>query len=270
VVGVDRGRRGSTGLVVGEARVLAIGGWDPDDEVAIAGAQGETAAGRVLAADGHLAVIVAPGVSGAAAPAWAAAPAGPGTPVVALANPGGAGLRVGVGFVSGAARTPRGAAALEHGAPVPRGARGGPLVGADGALLGVNALRRPGGLVLALSADAELRARVDALARGEAPAPRPRLGVVLTPPPLARRLRAAVGLPERAGALIRQVVPGGPAARSGLGTGDLLVAAAGRAVTGPRDLRSALAAAAPGESLALTVVRGVEEREVAVRLGAGS
>ena len=221
----------------------------------------------MLAVDGHLVALAVEDVPLGPAPAWAGEPAGVGTPVVALANPGGAGLRAGLGVVSGGARTPRGAAALEHSALLPRGGRGGPLLGADGALVGVNALRRPGGLMLALAADADLRARVDALVRGESAAARPLLGVVLTPPPVARRLRAAVGLPERAGALIRGVVPGGPAARAGLGAGDLVVAADQRPVGGPRDLRRALASASADAPLALTVVRGVEEREVAVPLG---
>jgi len=276
VVGVGRGRRGGTGLVVGEDAVLAIGPWAPGDEVELSVGQladdatakwptaGAALTGRVLAADGHLAVLAAPGAPATVAPGWAAAQAGPGSPVIALANPGGQGLRVSVGVVAGAARTPRGAAALEHTALLPRGARGGPLLTSEGELVGINALRRPGGLVLALAADADLRARVDALARGESPGPRPTLGVVLTPPPIARRLRAAVGLPERAGALIRNVVPDGPAARSGLGPGDLVVGAGGNPVDGPRALRQALAAAS--DPLELDVVRGVEARRVAVAL----
>jgi S1-C subfamily serine protease len=45
-----------------------------------------------------------------------------------------------------------------------------------------------------------------------------------------------------------------------------VVAAAGRPVDGPRDLREALASAA--DALELDVVRGVEERRVAVALEA--
>ena len=83
-----------------------------------------------------------------------------------------------------------------------------------------------GGLLLALPADAALAARVEALGRGEAPA-RPRLGVALAPPRAARRLRAAVGLPERDGLLVRGVEADSPAERAGLERGDLIVAAGG-------------------------------------------
>ncbi len=87
-----------------------------------------------------------------------------GAPVVALGNPGGRGLRATPGFVSAANRTfrgPRGRArveAIEHTAPLPRGASGGPLVDLEGRLLGWNALRLDGGPILAVAA-APVRAR---------------------------------------------------------------------------------------------------------------
>jgi serine protease Do len=124
-------------------------------------------------------------------------------------------------------------------------------------------VRLEGGLILALPADEALRRRVDGLARGEAPQ-RPRLGVALAPPRAARRMRAAVGLPERDGLLVRGVEDGTPAAAAGLQRGDLLVAAAGRPLTGFDDVFDALEEAQG--TLSLTVVRGTEEREVAVAL----
>jgi serine protease Do len=162
-------------------------------------------------------------------------------------------------------RGPRGrriGGSIEHSAPLPRGSSGGPLVDADGRLLGINAMRMEGGLMLALPADAALRTLTEALARGEAPS-RPRLGLALAPPRAARRMRAAVGLPERAGLLVRGVEQDSPAARAGLEPGDLLVAAAGAPIAGFDDLMDALEGAAG--ALELTVVRGTEERTVTAR-----
>jgi serine protease Do len=263
VVGVGRGRWGASGLVVADGVVLTVGPLERGGEVPTVFADGREESARVLATDGGLAAL-AVSTGGVAAPPWAAGAAGPGTAVVAVANPGGRGTRVSVGVVSGPGRSPGGASALEHTAPLPRGSAGGPLLSADGALLGVNAIRRPGGLVLALAADASLRARVEALSRGESRAPRPTLGVALAHPREAGRLRRAVGLPERTGLLVREVAPSGPAERAGLAHGDLLVAAGGRSLERLRDLRKALAGWTPEAPLALTVVRGVEEREVAV------
>jgi S1-C subfamily serine protease len=118
-----------------------------------------------------------------------------------------------------------------------------------------------GGLILALPTDAALRERADALARGEESA-RPRLGVAIAPPHVARRLRRAVGLPERDGLLVRWVEDGSPADRAGIEKGDLIVAAGGEEVSRIDDLEPLLT----GESLTLTVVRGADERDVQVTL----
>src|SRR5919206_467054 len=56
-------------------------------------------------------------------------------------------------------------------------------------------------------------------------------GGARAPPRAARRLRAAVGLPERDGLLVHAVVGGSPAERAGLERGDLIVAAAGAPLT---------------------------------------
>jgi serine protease Do len=133
----------------------------------------------------------------------------------------------------------------------------------DGNLLGLNAVRRDGGFILALPADAALRRRVEELARGEV-AERPRLGVALAPPRVARRMRAAVGLPERDGLLVRGVVDGSPAARATVERGDLLVRAGDRPLTSMDDLFDALDEASG--KLALGVVRGSEERELEIVL----
>jgi serine protease Do len=199
---------------------------------------------------------------------------GIGTPVVALANPGGRGLRATLGFVSSGERSfrgPRGRrvhGAIEHTAPLPRGSSGGPLVDQEGNLLGLNSLRLDGGLILAVPASAAVKERALLLARGEAPAPH-RLGVAIAPPRVARRLRSAVGLPERDGLLVRAVEDGSAAADAGLEPGDLIVAVGGQPVDGVESLYTALdSVAAAGGELELGVVRGTDERSVTARFGA--
>jgi serine protease Do len=80
---------------------------------------------------------------------------------------------------------------------------------------------------------------------------------------VARRLRRAVGLPDTEGLLIHQVSEDSPAARAGLSSGDLIVAAAGQPVGGVDDLFNALKGA-QGGTLELRVVRGADERTVQV------
>jgi len=268
VIGLGRGWGRGSGVVIADGRVLTNAHILRGDEVAVRRPDGEVALGRVAGLDADVDVaVIAVDTGGAPAVAWDPAiveALRPGQPVFALADPGGRGLRTTFGLVTATGRSfrgPRGrriGGSIEHSAPLPRGSSGGPLVDAEGRLLGINSVRMEGGLLLALPADAALRTRVEALGRGEAPA-RPRLGVALAPPRAARRLRAAVGLPEREGLLVRGVEPDSPAAGAGLEPGDLLVAAGDRPLRGYDELFDALEAGGP---LTLTVVRGSDEREV--------
>jgi serine protease Do len=75
----------------------------------------------------------------------------------------------------------------------------------------------------------------------------------------------AVGLPERAGLLVRAVEDDSPGARAGLERGDLLVAAGGRVLDRADVLYDTLdAVPVTGGALELTVARGTDERAVTV------
>ena len=273
VAGLGRGWGRGSGVVIAPDRVLTNAHVLRGEQVAVTLGGADPVHGHVAGADPDLDVaVVAVETGDAPVVAWEPDEVddlGVGAPVFALADPGGRGLRVTFGLVSAAARSfrgPRGrriAGSVEHTAPLPRGSSGGPLVDAAGRLLGLNTVRLEGGLILALPADAALRTRVDALSRGEAPA-RPRLGLALAPPRASRRMRAAVGLPERDGLLVRAVQDDSPASRAGVARGDLLVAAEGRPLAAVDDLFDALDAA--GGAMTLTVVRGTEERDVPVTL----
>ena len=263
-----------SGIVLGEGRVLTNAHNVRGSQATVTFADGRTAEGTVTGhdLDGDLAVIEADTGQAAALP-WATAAPAIGTSVFALANPGGRGLRVTFGTVSGIDRTfrgPRGlriTGSLEHTAPLLPGSSGGPVLDAQGQLLGINTNRLGDGFYLAIPADETLRGRVDALARGES-VRAPQLGIAITPGHVARRLRRAVGLPDTEGLLIRGVAEDSPAARSGLAPGDLIVAAAGQPVRTVDDLSGALQAA--GETIELNVLRGTDERSIQVALGQNS
>ena len=270
VVGIGQRWGAGSGIVLGEGQVLTNAHNVRGDQVTVTFAGGRTAEGSVAGhdIDSDLAVISVDTGETPALPWASSASVEIGNPVFALANPGGRGLRVTFGFVSGIERTfrgPRGrriTGSLEHTAPLLPGSSGGPVLGADGQLLGINTNRLGEGFYLAIPADEALRGRADALARGET-ATSPRLGVAIAPSHVARRLRRAVGLPDTEGLLIREVVEASPAARAGLASGDLIVAAAGQPARTPDDLFDALAAARGG-TLELKVVRGSDERTIQV------
>ncbi len=274
VVGLGRGWSVGSGVVIEPGRVLTNAHNLRHDEVTITFGDGRREAGRVAGADPDLDVAVIEVDTGEVDPvSWTASSEAPqiGRAVVALGNPGGRGLRATPGFISSAARSfrgPRGrriAGAIEHTAPLPRGSSGGPLLDREGRLLGINSVRVDGGLILAIPADQALRDRVQALGRGEAPQ-RARLGVAIAPPRVAKRLRRAVGLPERDGVLVRAVEEGTPADRAGLQRGDLIVSAAGRELDGVDVLYEALDGARESGSIELVIVRGADERTVTVSL----
>jgi serine protease Do len=297
VVGLGRGWGHGSGVVIAEGSVLTSAHNLRRDEVTVSFADGSREAGTVAGVDPDLDLAVLDVDTGDAPPVrWEPAPgagaepgesagsgdtaagasgtAGIGSPVVALANPGGRGLRATFGFVSSGGRSfrgPRGRrirGAIEHTAPLPRGSSGGPLVDPDGNLLGINSLRMDGGLILAVPAGAAVKERILLLARGEAAAPH-RLGVAIAPPRVARRLRSAVGLPERDGLLVRAVEDGSPGAGAGIEPGDLIVAAAGTPTANVEALYSALdSVPAAGGDLELTLVRGTDERTVTATFAA--
>src|SRR3984957_12136172 len=273
VVGIGQRWGVGSGIVLGEGRVLTNAHNVRGSQVTVTFADGRTAEGTVAGhdIDGDLAVIETD-TGPAAAPARATPAPRTGTPVFALATPGGRGLRVTFGFVSGIDRSfrgPRGVritGSLEHTAPLLPGSSGGPVLDASGQLLGINTNRLGEGFYLAIPADEALRGRVDALASGESVQP-PALGVAIAPGHVARRLRRAVGLPDADGLLLREVSENSPADRVGLARGDLIVAAAGQPIRTADDLFAALRTAGPGGTLEMTVLRGTEERSVHVVFG---
>jgi serine protease Do len=273
LVGVGQRWGIGSGIVVGAGRVLTNAHNVRGDEVSVTFQDGRVDTGTLagIDADGDLAVI---SVDTKDAPAieWAADGVAPGTPVLALANPGGRGLRVTIGLVSGVERSfrgPRGrriTGSIEHTAPLLPGSSGGPVVDEDGRLLGLNTNRLGEGFYLAIPADASLKDRVDALARGEAPERR-RLGVAIAPSHVARHMRRAVGLPEVDGLLVRGVQDEGPADKAGVREGDLITAAAGKPLKDADELHAALDAVGKDGTLSLSILRGTEELQISVSFG---
>ncbi|HEY3335574.1 MAG TPA: S1C family serine protease [Candidatus Limnocylindrales bacterium] len=272
VVGIGARTRGS-GVVIADGAVLTNAHNLRGGEVTVRFADGRATRGTVAGVDwdGDLAVISVD-TSGATPIAWSTASATIGSAVfAAAATPSGA-ARVSFGFVSSVERAFRGpggrriSGSLEHTAPLAPGSSGSALLDADGALVGLNTNRVGEGFYLALPADGTLKARVDALSRGET-RERPRLGIAVAPAHVARRLRRSVGLPDRDGVLVRGVEEGSPAEAAGIAEGDLLVTAAGKPVTDVDALHELLRDA--GFPLELVLVRGAEERSVTVTAPAG-
>ncbi|MFZ4519355.1 MAG: S1C family serine protease [Microthrixaceae bacterium] len=274
---VTIGRRGrGSGVVVAADRVLtnAHNLRDRTTQVTFAGGRAEQGEVVGLDPDGDLVVLAVP-TGDAPVAAWAdtapdATPAAVGSVVTALAR-GTSGLRVSTGVVAASDRSFRGPGGrlvtdgLEHTAPLAPGSTGGPLVNRHGRVVGITTLRPHDGFAVARPASAGVRTAVERLAGGGTTA-RPNLGVAVAPPEVAARLRAAVGLDERQGLLVRDVEDDSAAAAAGVRAGDLLVRADGEDLTDVDVLHRVLAGHTAGDGLTLGVVRGAEELELAVTL----
>src|SRR5262249_32412439 len=127
VVGIGQRWGSGSGIVLAEGRVLTNAHSVRGDQITVTFADGRTAEGTVAGhdLDGDLAVIEVD-TGGAPTLAWAdGASAVIGTPVFALSNPGGRGLRVTFGFVSRVDRAfpgpprPRITRRLQHTPPPP-------------------------------------------------------------------------------------------------------------------------------------------------------
>jgi serine protease Do len=260
VVGVNRH---GTGVVIRDGIVATNAHNLRGDDVYVTFADGRTATGAAAGVDvdGDLAV-VAVETEGAGAVEWTSSGAAVGQVVIALSNPRGRGLRATIGTVSSTGRGfrgPRGRripGSLEHTAPLARGSSGGPVLDREGRLVGLNTNRLQEGFYQALTANDELRQRIDSLAAGKAPVRR-RLGAAIAPSHVARRLRSAAGLPEVDGLLVREVEQDGPADRAGLRRGDVLVATGGRELRSLDDLYDVLDG--DGPELQFRVARAAEE-----------
>jgi serine protease Do len=269
VVGLGPGWRGGSGVVVADGRVLTAAHNLRGDRTGVVFADGRRERAEVLGVDRDIDLAVLGVDTGGIAPLEAGDAVGEiGSLVVGLARPGGRALRVTHGFISTDQREVRGPRgrripAIEHTAALPRGSSGGPLLDAEGRLVGVNVIRLDGGLIVAVDVVA-LADEIERLGRGEAPTRR-RLGIAVAPPHVARRLRRSVGLPEATGVLVRAVEEDSPAARAGLERGDLLVELGGKPLERIDDLYAALDGGS--DAIDLAVLRGTDRRDVRIEFG---
>src|SRR5512133_231004 len=144
VVGLGPGWRGGSGVVVADGRALTAAHNLRGDRTGVVFADGRRERAELVGVDRDIDLAVLAVDTGGVAPIETGdAAGGIGSLVVGLARPGGRALRVTHGFVSTDQRQVRGPRgrripAIEHTAPLPRGSSGGPLLDADGRLVGIN------------------------------------------------------------------------------------------------------------------------------------
>jgi S1-C subfamily serine protease len=177
--------------------------------------------------------------------------------VVAVGNPLGLAGSVTAGVVSALGRSlpTRGRLiedVIQTDAALNPGNSGGALADSSAQVVGINTAVAGVGLGMAVPVNATTRKIISTLMR-DGRVRRAYLGLVTMPGPVPAVWRQRLG--RTTGLLVAEVVPGGPAGRAGLRTGDLLLTAGGKPVTAAQDLQRLMFADAIGQPLAITVMR---------------
>ena len=149
---------------------------------------------------------------------------------------------------------------IQTDAAINPGNSGGPLLNSEGNVVGINTLVRSGpgaGLGFAIPINRARTIAQQLVERGRAS--HPMVGVGLSPVPSARS-----GEANSPGAVIRSVVPGGPAARAGLKVDDVIVSVEGLPIDGPAEVVSAIDRHGVGRPITLGLIRGDSRLELAV------
>ena len=132
------------------------------------------------------------------------------------------------------------------------GNSGGALAEANAQVVGINTAVAGIGLGLAVPVNGTSRRIIAALMK-DGRVRRAYLGLVITPAPLPSWLRQRTG--QDRGLRVEDVVPGSPADRSGLRSGDLILSAGGQPLGGAQSLQRLMFADAIGRPLPITVMR---------------
>ncbi|HEY9567956.1 MAG TPA: DegQ family serine endoprotease [Thalassobaculum sp.] len=183
--------------------------------------------------------------------------------VLAIGNPFGVGQTVTMGIVSALARTNVGITDysffIQTDASINPGNSGGALIGMDGGLVGINTAiyssqrgGNAGSVGIGFAIPSNMVATVLRAAESGRIV-RPWLGARTQT--VTTDLAQGLGLDRPIGALIGDVYPGGPAARAGLRTGDVVVEIDEREVSDAGALRYRIGTREPGETITLQALR---------------
>ncbi len=145
------------------------------------------------------------------------------------------------------------------------GFSGGPLVDAQGRVVGLNTSGASRHWQLAVPAAAVSRVVDELLRRGRIP--RAYLGVSTQPVRLPEPVRQRLNLDQQTAVIVVEVQAASPAAEAGLMIGDVIVSLGATRIADPTDLKSALRPDRVGESITASVIRGGEPKDFQVIVG---
>ena len=192
--------------------------------------------------------------------------------VMAIGNPFGLGHTVTVGVVSAVGRPfeqirGRSQSVIQTDAAINPGNSGGPLLNLRGEVIGINTAivsDRPGNMGIGFAVPINtVRQLLPQLRTGRVT--RGLIGVSILP--VTNDDYEDLGLAERMGAIVSEIAPDGPAARSDLEPGDVIVSFDGERVEDVENLQQRVVDTRPGTVVELGVYRAGEPATVPVTIG---
>ncbi len=192
--------------------------------------------------------------------------------VLAVGNPLGIGQTVTMGIISAKGRsTGVGDGGyedfLQTDAPINHGNSGGALVNTKGELIGINSQilsTSDGNIGIGFAIPANMARHVMDELRQGGRVRRAQLGVTVQP--VTSDMAASLGLKHVGGALVASVAPGSAAGRAGIAQGDVIESFNGQPVGDTNSLRNHVAAAEPGSTASVIVLRNGSEKTLTVKL----
>ena len=185
--------------------------------------------------------------------------------VVAMGYPLGMGLTVTAGIIGGKGRV-IGAGPfddfIQTDASINFGNSGGPLIGMDGRVVGINTAIVAQGQGIGFAIPSNLAARIIEQLKQGKKVRRGWMGVAIQD--VDDNAARALGLPEAKGALVTNVFKGEPADRAGVRVGDVILRVNGEPADDTRTLLHKIASLKPGDAARLSIWR--KGREVSLVL----
>lgn len=191
--------------------------------------------------------------------------------VMAIGNPFGLGGTVTVGIISAQNRDINSGpydSFIQTDAAINRGNSGGPLFNAEGEVIGINtAIISPtgGSIGIGFAVPSNLAVTVVDQLQEFGETRRGWLGVRIQQ--VTDDIAESLDMAEATGALVAGVTAGGPAEKSGVQPGDVILTFDGKEVPSMRELPRIVADTAVGKAVSVTVLRDGAEVEIAVTLG---
>lgn len=246
---------------------------DGADKVEVTTDDGKTYKAKVIGTDPRtdLALIKVEGGSNFAFAKLSEAKPRIGDWVLAVGNPFGLGGTVTAGIVSASGRDIGNGPYddfIQIDAPVNKGNSGGPAFDVSGEVMGVNtAIYSPSGgsVGIAFSIPASTVKQVVAQLKDKGTVSRGWIGVQIQP--VTQDIADSLGLKKAEGALVAEPQAGGPAAKAGIQSGDVITSVNGEQVKDARELARTIGGLAPGNAVKLNVLSNGQDKVINLTLG---